>query len=133
VRVTRRLRRCKHRGVDVTAPGTLELALIFVHLLGMAAIVGGYLAGITTAIKRLNAGMVHGALLQLVSGLAILGLETAENSQFSHAKYGVKLLIVVVALLVAWPRRRTTSVPSSTYHAIGLLAIANVAIAVFWK
>ncbi|MEY4046039.1 MAG: hypothetical protein RIR19_508 [Chloroflexota bacterium] len=117
----------------MTALGTLELVLIFVHLLGMAAIVGGYFAGISSATKRLSAGMVHGTLLQLVSGIAILGVEMAENSPYSRAKFGVKLLIVIVALLIAWPRRRAASVPASTYHAIGLLAITNVVIAIFWK
>ena len=112
---------------------TVELVLVFVHLLGMAAIVGGYLAGITAATKRLNAGAVHGALLQLFSGLALLGIAEMGSDPVNHAKYGVKILVVVVIAFLAWPRRRAASVQSSTYHAIGLLAIANVAIAVFWK
>ena len=52
---------------------TLELVFVFVHLLGMAAIVGGYFAGISGATKRLSAGITHGALLQLVSGAILLG------------------------------------------------------------
>ena len=112
---------------------TLELALVFVHLLGMAAIVGGYLSGIAAATKRLSAGMVHGALLQIVSGVALLGIAESGSDPVDHAKYAVKILVVAVITKLAWPRRRAASVQSSTYHAIGLLAIANVAIAVFWK
>ena len=112
---------------------TLELVLVFIHLLGMAAIVGGYRAGITAATKRLNPGMVYGALLQIVSGVGLLGIAEMGTDPVNHAKYGVKLLVVIVIMFLAWPRRRAASVPSSTYHAIGLLAIANVAIAVFWK
>ena len=112
---------------------SLESVLVFVHLLGMASIVGGYLAGITAVTKRLSAGMVHGALLQIVSGAALLGIAEGGSDPVNHAKFGVKILVVIVIMFLAWPRRRATSVPSSTYHAIGLLAIANVAIAVFWK
>lgn len=112
---------------------TLELVFVFVHLLGMAAIVGGYFAGISGATKRLSAGITHGALLQLVSGAILLGIAEMGTDPVNHAKFGVKIAIVAVILVLAWPRRRDTSVPSSIYHAIGLLALSNVAIAVFWK
>ena len=64
---------------------------------------------------------------------ALLGIAEMGSDPVNHAKYGVKILVVVVIAFLAWPRRRAASVQSSTYHAIGLLAIANVAIAVFWK
>lgn len=115
---------------------TVELVFVFVHLLGMAAIVGGYFGGITPATKRLSAGITHGALLQIVSGAVLLGLAEAANDPtdpVNHAKFGVKIAIVTVIMFLAWPRRRATSLPNGIYHAIGLLAITNVAIAVFWK
>ena len=84
---------------------SLESVLVFVHLLGMASIVGGYLAGITAATKRLSAGMVHGALLQIVSGAALLGIAEMGSDPVNHAKYGVKILVVVVIAFLAWPRQ----------------------------
>jgi hypothetical protein len=116
---------------------SLEAPLIFIHLLGMAAVVGGYFAGLTATPKRLSAGIVHGTLLQLVSGALLLGaVESAASSggdPVNHAKFGVKILIVTVMIILAWPRRRAENVPTTIYHAIGLLAIANVAIAALWK
>ena len=115
----------------------LEAPLVFVHLLGMAAIVGGYFAGIRNEPKRLSAGMVHGTLLQIVSGLVLLGIveaaAAAGGDQVDHAKFGVKILLAVVIMFLAWPRRTDAAIPAGTYHAVGLLALANVAIAVFWK
>ena len=107
-----------------------QLALVFIHLLGMAAVVGGYFAGIRSVPKRLSAGMVHGTLLQLLSGVLLLGLGT---EPVNHAKFGIKIAITVVLLLISWPRRRDQEIPSGTYHAVGILALTNVAIAVFVK
>jgi hypothetical protein len=93
----------------------LEGVLVFAHLLGMAAIVGGYFAGLRNVPKRLSAGMVHGTLLQLLTGVLLVGIAEAMGDEpVNHAKVGIKLAIVVVL-------------------AAGILAITNVAIAVFVK
>ena len=111
-----------------------QLALVFIHLLGMAAVVGGYFAGIRSVPKRLSAGIVHGSLLQLVSGVLLLGLaEMGTEEPVNHAKFSIKIALTVVLLLISWPRRRDQEIPSGTYHAVGILAITNVAIAVFVK
>jgi len=49
--------------------------LIVAHLLGMAAIVGSYFFVLRN--PRVVPGMVHGALLQLVTGLAITNVLVA--------------------------------------------------------
>ena len=119
--------------MDSTLMDSAQLALVFIHLLGMAAVVGGYFAGIRSVPKRLSAGMVHGSLLQLVSGVLLLGLAEMGTEPVSHAKYGIKIALTIVLLLISWPRRRDQEIPSGTYHAVGILAVTNVAIAVFVK
>lgn len=108
-----------------------QLALVFIHLLGMAAVVGGYFAGIRSVPKRLSVGMVHGSLLQLVTGVLLLGLAELGTEPVSHAKHGIKIALTIVMLLISWPRRRDQEVPAGTYHAVGILAVTTVAIAVF--
>jgi hypothetical protein len=51
----------------------------------------------------------------------------------NHAKFGIKIALTIVLLLISWPRRRDQEIPSGTYHAVGILALTNVAIAVFVK
>ena len=111
---------------------TVKLVLVFAHLLGMAAVVGGYFAGLTASPKRLTAGITHGTLLQFLTGVLLIGLaEMMDDGQVDHAKFGIKIAVTAVILLLAWPRRKDVSIASNTYHAIGVLALLNVAVAVF--
>jgi hypothetical protein len=111
-------------------------ALVATHLLGMAAIVGGYLSVLKS--PNLNELMVWGARIQLLSGLAMVGLGEAVDSlgkDYDHAKIGVKLLIAIVIVAAAESGRvrqkRGTGNPDSA-RIVGTLAIANVLIAVLW-
>jgi len=112
---------------------TAKLVLVFIHLLGMAAIVGGYFAGITSSPKRLTAGITHGTLLQFLTGLLLVVLAEMGTDPVNHTKYGIKIAVTAVILLLAWPRRKDVSIAANTYHAIGVLALLNVAVAVFVK
>ena len=114
---------------------TMETAhhvLVFIHLLGMAAVVGGYFAGLANSPKRLTAGITHGTLLQFLTGVLLVGLAQM-GDEVNHAKFGIKIAVTAVILLLAWPRRKDVSIASNTYHAIGVLALLNVAVAVFVK
>jgi hypothetical protein len=55
------------------------------------------------------------------------------TDEVNHTKYGIKIAVTAVILLLAWPRRKDVSIASNTYHAIGVLALLNVAVAVFVK
>jgi hypothetical protein len=112
---------------------TVKLVLVFAHLLGMAAVVGGYRAGLEDSPKRLTAGITYGTLLQFLTGVLLVGLAEMGTDEVNHAKFGIKIAVTAVILLLAWPRRKDVSIASNTYHAIGVLALLNVAVAVFVK
>ncbi len=112
---------------------TAQHVLVFIHLLGMAAVVGGYFAGLANSPKRLTAGITHGTLLQFLTGVRLVGLAEMGTDEVNHAKFGIKIAVTAVILLLAWPRRKDVSIASNTYHAIGVLALLNVAVAVFVK
>jgi hypothetical protein len=112
---------------------TVELVLVFAHLLGMAAVVGGYFAGLQASPKQLTAGITHGTLLQFLTGVLLVGLAEVGTDEVNHAKFGIKIAVTAVILLLAWPRRKDVSIASNTYHAIGILALLNVAVSVFVK
>lgn len=105
--------------------------LVVLHFLGLAALVGGYLTVLRS--PRVVVGMVHGALTQVVTGLLLVGLaEAALDYEVDHAKIGVKLVVALAAAGLAFGYRRRPRVAPAVVHAIGLLGILNVAIAVLW-
>lgn len=114
--------------------------LVALHLLGMAALVGGYL---TVAVGARGGSLVPGpvmlwgARLQLLTGLVIVGLgEAVLDNEYDTAKLGVKLVVsvAVVALVeVASARaRKGRAVAPGLVHAAGALAVLNVLVAVLW-
>jgi hypothetical protein len=107
----------------------LRLTLLFVHLLGMAAILGGFLAGLRDhpTVTRI---MVGGAIGQVLTGVALVNVRIAQDLDDSHLKSGVKAAIAVALLIVAW-RGQGRERPLH-FHATGWLAAINVAVAVFW-
>ncbi|GAA4369749.1 hypothetical protein [Paeniglutamicibacter cryotolerans] len=109
--------------------------LIFLHILGAAALVGGWLAYFKT--PTVTQWQWIGALVQLVTGLLMVGLIYMDDGQPNNAKIGLKTLILIVILVAAFLGRRKVkngeTVPKGIAHAVGGLALINVAIAVFWN
>ena len=79
------------------------------------------------------AGITHGTLLQFVTGVLLVGIAEMGADPVNHTKFGIKIAVAAVILLLAWPRRKDVSIAANTYHAIGVLALLNVAVSVFVK
>jgi hypothetical protein len=107
--------------------------LVFLHLLGMAVLVGAFTTQLAAPIKRVTPGQWHGALLTLVSGLAMVGLyETVPSLEepVNLAKVVVKLVLALLIALFAFQGRHRTEWKAGWLR-VGLLSIANTAVAVF--
>ncbi|HSS67578.1 MAG TPA: hypothetical protein VLK34_03435 [Nocardioidaceae bacterium] len=109
----------------------LEKALLFVHLVGMAALLGGGLVQVTAASKRVSRAMVDGALTQVVSGLLLVGVLEGQDESVDHAKVGVKFAIGLVVAVLVWINRRKPEIPPGLFWGIVALTLCNVGIAVF--
>ncbi|HLS74560.1 MAG TPA: hypothetical protein VK046_12365 [Actinomycetaceae bacterium] len=107
---------------------------LFFHILGTAAIVGGWLATFRepTVLKWQHIG----AWVQLVTGLLLVGFTEMNDGDVNHVKIGIKLVILIGVLVAAVIGRRKAvkgePVSVGLAHAVGGLALVNVAIAVFW-
>ncbi len=120
---------------------------LILHFIGLAAIIGSYM----TVLKapRVIPGMLHGAILQVVTGILLVGLNEMNDATLNHTKVGIKLLISIVILVLAVIGLRqakgeatapadggvgvaTVSATATLAHAIGILAVVNVIIAVVW-
>lgn len=112
---------------------TLRLILLFVHVLGFAALIGGLLAQAGTGEKRVNAAMRDGAGTAFLAGLALVGVLSAGDQEPNNAKVGVKLLIGLVVLVLVTANVRKPSIPQGLWAGLLALSVLNVAIAIFWS
>jgi hypothetical protein len=110
--------------------------LLFLHFIGMAMLIGGFLAQMRAVPRQVTQWMRDGALTQLLTGIALAGLSgsgigTDEN--FSPAAVGTKLLIaLIVAVACIMGMRQPADKQQPWWAAAGGLAIMNVVVAVFW-
>lgn len=125
----------------------LREILLTLHLLGMAIIVGGYFTVVRS--PKVMPGMLHGAYLQLVTGLLLMGLAEMGDGDVNHMKLGIKLVVAILVTVFAFignkkqkafaasaPAEGGAGVkvanPSATMaHLVVAFAVINVIVAVF--
>ncbi|NBM19404.1 hypothetical protein [Streptomyces sp. GC420] len=105
------------------------------HIVGIAALLGGFL----TQMKAMGAGtarfvpaMLHGALTMLITGVALVGLNQAEDRTVDNVKIGVKLAVLFVILVLVYLKRDEEKVGKGVFAAVGGLTLTNIFIAVLW-
>lgn len=114
----------------------VRLILLAVHILGLAAIVGVFFVQLRASSGFRTDLLLGGAITQLVSGLALVGVREASDLGVDNIKIAVKLgiaLIVLVAAIIAHVRQRKGGKVKPAFHAAGGFAVVNVLVAVLWQ
>lgn len=109
----------------------LKNVLLVLHFIGLAAIIGSFLVQTRSSTKRIDPAMWHGALTQLVTGLALVGVNEAMDRDLNHMVVGIKTLVLVAILALVLRGRKQQSVATGIWGAVGGLTILNVVLAVF--
>ena len=113
----------------------LRYALLVLHFIGLAAILGPVLDQLRAETKRITMAMVWGARAQVLTGLALVGVAyanaDASGHEPDHVKIAVKLVVALAVAGLAEATRKRERVDSA-YWLIGALTVANVIVAVFW-
>lgn len=112
---------------------TLRLVLLFIHILGFAALLGGLLVQVREQTKAVNPLMRDGAGTAFLAGLLLVGVLEAGDGDVDHAKIGVKFAIGLVILVLVMVNLRKPSIPQGLYFALLGLTVVNIAVAVFWS
>ncbi|MGC2942363.1 MULTISPECIES: hypothetical protein [unclassified Brevibacterium] len=124
----------------------LREILLTLHLLGMAIIVGGYFTVIRS--PKVMPGMLHGAYLQLLTGLLLMGVAEMGDGTVNHMKIGIKLVVAILVTVFAFIGNKkqkafaasapaesgavAVKTPSATMaHLVVVFAVINVIVAVF--
>lgn len=114
----------------------LFVTLVLFHILGAAALVGGWLATFKT--PTVGFFQFLGAWVQLITGLGLVALAemTPGAGPVNHMKIGIKLVLLIGVIVAAWLGRskvkKGEEVSKGIAHAVGGLSLINVIIAVVW-
>ncbi|GAA1693204.1 hypothetical protein GCM10009830_46240 [Glycomyces endophyticus] len=112
----------------------VHLVLRYLHLLGFAAVFGGWLVAWLSRKFNFNTAMLYGIAVQLATGIVLAGLASAEPDA-NHAKIGVKavlaLLLGVMIAIPVWKKRER--VAAGHFWATGGLIAVTAGVAVFWQ
>ncbi|MGX1701201.1 Fe-S protein [Microbacterium sp. NPDC055357] len=116
---------------------TLRLIVLFLHITGFALIFGGWAVEAFSRRFQINRVMNIGLILAALAGLA-LAAPWGLSYDLNYTKIGIKLVVLlVVGALVgiggARARKGKGSVAPGLFWAIGILTLANAAIAVIWR
>ncbi|GAA1059927.1 Fe-S protein [Agromyces bracchium] len=114
----------------------LRHLVVLIHLVGFAVLFGAWVVELVNGKRGITRVMHWGLAIAGVAGLALAAPWGIEYD-LDYAKIGTKLVILVVigALLGigAGRQRKTGSVPAGIFWLIGILTLANAAIAVLWR
>jgi hypothetical protein len=111
----------------------LRQVLLFVHILGFAALIGGLLVQAREPEKSVNAAMRDGAGTAFLAGLFLVGVLEAGDGDVNHAKIGAKFAVGLVILVLVMANARKPSIPQGLYIGLLALSVLNVGLAVFWS
>ena len=113
---------------------TVRLVLLFLHLLGWAALFGGLVAQARDADKRVNAAMRDGIGTAFLTGLALVGvIQGGDLDEVNNAKIAVKLVVGLVLLILVMANTRKERIPQGLWAGLCVLTVVNIAVAVFWS
>jgi hypothetical protein len=107
---------------------------VVAHLLGLSAILGGWLAVRLGAQRGLSV-LTWGARAQFLIGVILVGLNEAAHEELTYAKVGLKAVVgltVVVLAEIANARAKRDLSTSVLVNVIAGLTVVNVAVAVLW-
>lgn len=104
--------------------------LVFLHFVTLAGIISGWLMQQLGAYAKAPKVLLHSALTQLVLGLLLVGFLEMNGDSVNHAKIGVKLAVNLIVIVLAILNVRKPAAKLAL--AAGLLALLNIAVAVFW-
>ncbi|MBK0419692.1 hypothetical protein JD276_11670 [Leucobacter sp. CSA1] len=113
----------------------LKGVLVVLHIVGFGVVMGGALAqlpNVKAGTAKVSKGILHGSLLLLVTGLALVGMLYALGGAPNNAKIGVKTVVLLAIIVLVLVNRKKPSVSGGVLGAIAGLSVVNVCLAVLW-
>ena len=112
---------------------TMQIAVIL-HLIGVGALLSGFFYQLRdwgTGMK-VNAGILHGAWLMLVTGFALAALVpmVEETQQINNWVLGAKSIVITVIFFIAYGHQKKEKTAKWVVPSIAGLTVLNICLAV---
>ena len=101
-------------------------------MLGLVGLIVTLVISLRKPIKKLSTGTLHSAWLQLLSGLGLMGVMSGDKD-FHPAKFGIKLIVLLVILLLGYRNVKKEIVSTKFLSTLLALVLVNIFIAVAIK
>ncbi len=109
----------------------LRQLLVLVHLLGFATLFGGAVVQARSRDPEINAAMLYGSVVSLLSGVALWVFAGSWGAQPALITMIVKSVLTALVTVLVVINRRYLSIPRGLLLLITTLVLANAVLAVF--
>jgi hypothetical protein len=114
----------------------LRQIVVLVHLVGFAILFGAWVVEAVSRRRRFTRLMTWGLTIAGVAGL-VLAAPWGLSYPLDYVKLGTKLVVLLVIGAIlgigSARQRRNGSVPPALFWLVGILTLANAAIALLWR
>lgn len=111
----------------------MEIAKSTFLLIHVASVLGMLVLLITQTakpVKKLSKGFMHAAMTALVAGFALVGINSALEDDMSHAKVGLKFVVLIVIMILGYQNQNKAKLSNGIWVTLLGLTVFNVVIAV---
>ena len=112
----------------------LNEVLLVLHIVGVGALLSGFFYQMRDWGKgmKVNAGIIHGAWLMLVTGFAMNGIISSlhNGEEVNNIVLGLKSIVITAIFFIAYSFNKKEVTPKWVVPTIALLTTVNIAFAV---
>jgi hypothetical protein len=106
--------------------------LLLLHLIGFAALFGGYLVQLRLSEPEINVAMLHGSWIAVASGAGLYALDFLAARPVDLTPLVIKAVLSLFVLILVIKNRKYASIPRGLGLLIGGLTLGVAAVAVLW-
>ena len=107
----------------------VQVVLLVLHLLGVAALLVGLLVQVRRPLKRVTGPMRDGIGTAFAAGLLLVGVLEIRDQRFDHAQVSVMFGIGLVLLVLVLSGARRRQIPGWLWWLVLFLTLGNVGVA----
>ncbi|MBA3528338.1 MAG: hypothetical protein H0T91_03315 [Propionibacteriaceae bacterium] len=110
----------------------LRDASVLLHLIGFAALFGGSLVQLRSSRPEVNAAMLHGAWIELLTGGVLVALDELDGTSINYPQTAVKLTLALIIMLLVGKNRKFQSIPRGLLGLIAGMTLINAGLGTLW-